>query len=261
MSAFVAVSGIRRYLRDHPDSSVQESAESLRRLDADYAAADFEGGIRLHARFPEAIDFVDPRDGIRQGLTVLIEAYKPWWCRFFPYGRQRLATALSQDELQTFKSAGLFEDQPSSTIVEWWDAHAAQMRSVTDEKLNAQGRWAEVLSLDYERTRLASLGIDNGPRWVAIDDNAAGYDIQSYDPTEYGIKNRLVEVKSTQRTPSRIILTRGEWNAALKFGEAYFFYIWKLPSEELIVKSGSEMADHIPADCGNGRWTELEIEI
>jgi hypothetical protein len=39
------------------------------------------------------------------------------------------------------------------------------------------------------------------------------------------------------------------------------FHIWKLPSEELIIKTVPEMSNHIPDDSGLGEWAEVEIEI
>jgi len=261
MSAFVALIGLRRYLHDHPDTPVEEAAVSLQRSDADLAAADFAGALRLHDQFAGTVDFSDPIIGLRSGLGILIEAHRPWWCRFFPYGRQRLATALTQNELQTFRSAGLFDETPPSDVVEWWDAFASLMRSADDQRKNAQGRHGERLSLDYERKRLAGLGICEEPKWVALDDNSAGYDIQSYDLTEYGLKNRLIEVKSSQRSSPRMILTRGEWDFAAKFGESYTFHLWQLPSEELIVLTVADISQHIPEDAGKGRWSELEIQF
>jgi hypothetical protein len=177
--------------------------------------------LRLHDQLSTEIDFFDPVIGLRAGLGTLIDAHRPWWCRFFPYGRQRLATALTQDELQTFRSAGLFEEVPPAEVVEWWDAFAALIRSAEDERLHAQGRYGERLSLTYERDRLVSLGISEEPKWVALDDNSAGYDIQSYEHTDYGLKNLLIEVKSSQRSPPRLVLTRGEWSAAVRYGDAY----------------------------------------
>lgn len=261
MSAFYAVGGLRRYIRDHPDSSPEQAAISLRSSDADFAAADFTGGIRLHEQLPDDIDFVDARLSIRKGLTVLIHRHLPMWSKFFPYGRKRLAVALTQDELQTFKSAGLFEEHPSSGVVEWWDALATKMRALADEALNAQGREGEVLSLDYEQKRLSSHGIGEKPRWTAIEDNGAGYDITSYDPTPFGLKNRLIEVKTTTWNPPRMILSRREWDVAVKYGDAYFFHLWRLPSAELTVLSQADVAAHIPTDCGKGAWTEVEIRF
>lgn len=261
MSSFVALIGLRRYLHDHPDTPAEEAAVSLQRSDADLAAADFAGALRLHEQLANDVDFSDPIAGLRVGLCILIESHRPWWCRFFPYGRLRLATALTQDELQTFRSAGLFDEQPPSEVVEWWDAFASLMRMEVDETNNAQGRHGERLSLDHERKRLEVLGIAEEPKWVALDDNSAGYDIQSYDLTEYGLKNRLIEVKSSRRSPPRMILTRGEWDSAVKYGEAYAFHLWQLPSEELIVLSVADIAKHIPDDRGSGRWSQLEIQL
>jgi len=261
MSAFTAVIGLRRYLHDHPGISADEAAQSLKRSDADFAAADFEHGLKIHSLLPDAINFADARIGIRQSLSVLIEAYSPWWCRFFPYGRQRLATALTTDEFQTFRSAGLFEDQPSVDVVAWWDAHAAQARLEDAERRTNQGRYAEALSLSYERVRLEAAGIGASPKWIALDDNSAGFDIHSYEQSPFGPKNLLIEVKSSQRNPPRIILTRGEWNAAQRFGDAYLFHIWKLPSEELTIMTVAQMSTHIPSDSGAGLWAEVEIEL
>ena len=261
MSAFVALIGLRRYLNAHPDTPVEEAAVSLQRSDADLAAADFAGALRLHEQLAGDVDFTDPIAGLRAGLGILIAAHRPWWCRFFPYGRQRLATALTQDELQTFRSAGLFDEKPPCEVVEWWDAFASLMRTADDEQKNAQGRHGERLSLEYERQRLIEVGISEEPKWVALDDNSAGYDIQSYDLTEYGLKNRLIEVKSSKRSPPRMIITRGEWDTAMKYGDAYTFHLWQLPMEKLISLTVDEIATHIPNDCGNGRWSELEIKF
>ena len=261
MSAFVALIGLRRYLHDYPDTPVEEAAVALQRSDADFAAADFFGALRIHERLAGNVDFSDPVAGLRAGLRILIEAHRPWWCRFFPYGRQRLAVALTQDELQTFRSAGLFDDKPPSEVVEWWDSFATLMRTTDDERKSAQGRHGERLSLNYERERLASLGIAEEPKWVALDDNSAGYDIQSYDLTAYGLRNSLIEVKSSERSPPRMILTRGEWDSALKYGTAYSFHLWQLPSERLINFTVAEIADHIPKDVGKGIWSELEIQF
>lgn len=261
MSAFVALHGLRQYLRNHPGVKAHDAVLSLKRSDSDYAGADFDVALRLHAKFPDNVDFIDPTVSLRRGLALLIELHKPWWIRFFPAGRQILATALTQDELQTFRSAGLFDERPVHEVVEWWDSFAALMRTAENERLSAQGRYAERLTLDHERKRLQSLGVAEEPRWTALEDNFAGYDVQSFDQTPYGLKNVLIEVKSSEFSPPRMILTRGEWEAAVQYGDAYVFHLWKLPSEELIVKSICEIAAHIPSDGGDGRWTKVEIQF
>lgn len=261
MSALAAVISLRRYLRDHPETTPHDAADALRRLDADNAGADYETGLQLHAIFEAEIDFIDPRRSLRNALTVLVQLHQPWWCKLAPYGRQRLATALTTDELQTFRSAGLMEVPPSDAVIQWWDSLAAEMRLIADEQRTAQGRYAEQLSYRHEQERLQSLGISEHPKWIAIEDNGAGYDILSYDQTQYGLRNRLIEVKSTTNEATRLVLTRGEWETALRFGAAYCFHIWKLPSEELTVKSVEEIAFHIPSDFGKGVWQEVKIVL
>ena len=69
----------------------------------------------------------------------------------------------------------------------------------------------------------------------------------------------MIEVKSSSRTPSRIVLSRAEWEAAVKYGNVYFFYIWRLPSQELMIRSVAEIETHIPKDSGEGIWVDVEI--
>lgn len=259
MSAFTAAIGIRRYIRDHPNTPNEEAALALRRSDADFAGADFSGGLRLCSYFSEDID--DVSASIRHALFLLIQKHQPWWLKLIPYGRQRLATALTKDELQTFRAAALYHPQPSLAVIEWWDRLAAMARSEQDERFTEQGRRAELLSFNREIDRLAEAGVETPPVWTALDDNEAGYDIKSYNTTEYGLANLLIEVKSSTRSPPRIILTRGEWEVAKKFGSAYIFHIWSFPAEELVVRSVKEISGHVPEDFGDGRWREIEIII
>lgn len=261
MSAFSAVIGLRRYLRDHPHTPLEEAVLSLQRSDADFAASDFDGGLQLHALLPAKIDFIEAEVCLRHSLSVLIHLRRPWWLRFFPSGRQRLATALTQDEFQTFRSAGLFAPTPSSEVVAWWDSLAAMERTQDNEQLTEHGRRGEFLSLQYERQRLLNDGIDDEPRWVALDDNSAGYDIQSYRRTPFGISNVLIEVKASTKAPPRIVLSRGEWKAAERYEEAYVFHVWSLIDETLMIKTVDEIRSHIPTDRGNGRWSDVEIQF
>jgi hypothetical protein len=261
MSAMEAVIGISRYLADHPESNDAEAVTALRRSDADYAAADYETGLELHVLFAGSVDFSDPTTGLRSALNLLIELHGPWWVRLAPYGRQRVAGALTKDELQTFRAAGLMDVPPSDVVVTWWDNLAAGARQFLDEQLTEQGRYAETLSLKYEASRLSELGIEEAPKWIAIEDNAAGYDILSYDLSEHGLINRLIEVKSTVSVVPRLFLTRNEWEAALRFGASYHFHIWSLPAEVLTIKSAVELTPDIPTDSGQGRWEQVEIVL
>jgi len=56
-----------------------------------------------------------------------------------------------------------------------------------------------------------------------------------------------------------MIITRGEWETALKFGSAYYFYLWLLPEETLIIKQAPEIALLVPQNVAGGEWLEAEI--
>ncbi len=259
MSSFTAALGIRRYIRDHTGTSADDAAIALKRSDADFAGADFVGGLELCDLLADDVDLADIPQLIRQALSALSVRHQPWWTKLIPYGRQRLATALTKDELQTFRAAGLYDPHPSVEVIAWWDHLAAQARATTDEQLSEQGRRAEMLSFNREIARLQAEGIDVPPVWTALDDNSAGYDIKSYNKSAYGLTNVLIEVKSTTRKPPRIILTRGEWEAAEKYGAAYMFHVWQLPDETLAVYSVEDISCHIPQDRTDGTWQEVEI--
>jgi hypothetical protein len=119
------------------------------------------------------------------------------------------------------------------------------------------------LSFDHEVARLAELGIAKSPRWVAIDDNTAGYDILSYDRGPLEPISRLVEVKSTIQSPLRFFVSRNEWNLANRSGTAYTFHVWDLRADQprLYERTAAQVGMHIPLDQGKGKWTVAEIPV
>jgi Domain of unknown function (DUF3883) len=96
---------------------------------------------------------------------------------------------------------------------------------------------------------------------IAIEDNAAGFDILSYDQGPVEPVSRLIEVKSSTQNPPRITLTRNEWEAATRFDQSYIFHIWTMPARTLIERSVADMVPHIPKDEGSGVWTSVEITV
>jgi len=127
----------------------------------------------------------------------------------------------------------------------------------------AQARAAEKLTIDHEIQRLGGLGIDKLPVWKGLDDNFGGYYVLSYDAEQFGLVNRLIEVKSTISSPLRFVLTRHEWERALKAGQSYFFHVWdmsKLPPI-LYVRTADQVASHIPTDNEKGKWSSAEVPL
>jgi hypothetical protein len=168
---------------------------------------------------------------------------------------------LSRDEQQCFRSAGLLEELHTAEIREWWDHVTANLRFAADQEKLKRARKAEQRSFDHETERLKQLGIPREPIWMSIDDNTAGYDILSYDVGAREPITRLVEVKSTIASPLRFVLTRNEWETALKFGSRYFFHVWDMQTGLLYERTAAEITPHIPTDNANGRWSNAIVPV
>ena len=265
MSALSALIALRAYLKTHSDADSATAATAIRRSNVDCAGGDFEAALDLHEILEHHIDFDNIQADLRTALRFLILHHRPWWMRAIPFGRDRLASAIGPDvdigrnELQCLRSAGLFDEPPLDDAVAWWDELAHLVRASQDEQRLLQGRHAERLSLAYERARLQELGIEGEPRWMSIEDNGAGYDIQSFDTGAYAPINKLIEVKSSMLRPNRMFITRNEWNAALKYRDNYVFHLWDMPAGVLKEYTVGEIAKSIPVDCGAGCWKEVEI--
>lgn len=115
--------------------------------------------------------------------------------------------------------------------------------------------------VDYEARRMRARGLDRAPVWMSIEDNTAGYDIQSFDVGSEGPVARLIEVKSTIASPLRFLLSRNEWETAKKFGAAYHFHVWDLQGPQLHERTVAEILPHIPTDNEKGKWSNAMIPI
>ena len=113
----------------------------------------------------------------------------------------------------------------------------------------------------YEVKRLVQLGMNMSPVWMSIEDNTAGYDIQSFDLGAEGPVTRLIEVKSTIASPLRFWLSRNEWEIAKKFGAAYFFHVWDMQGPQLHERTVVDIQPHIPSDNERGRWANVQIPV
>jgi Protein NO VEIN, C-terminal len=261
MSAFDGLLAIRRYRASHPRISLADVVPALKRISPDEAYHDYEAALILHSWVDESTDHAAIPAFFRQTLNILIERTKPWWVRFASFGRERLRAALTVNEAQCFQAAELFSNAPDAEIMTWWDALAQTVRADDNSSRLFQGREAEQMTIAYETQRLSLLGITNPPRWVALDDNSAGYDVHSFDQGPVEPIARLIEVKSCARRPPEIFLTRNEWETAIEREPNYRFHIWILPEKELIELRPSDVASHVPQDRGNGLWQIVRIGL
>lgn len=262
MSSFEALYVLHEYRKKYTESSDQELVRLLKRY-PDKCNLDYRKAVELESVI--GIDYeANFSDSLRNALKQIILQNRPSWMYAIVFGRKEVLNNLADmpNIRQCFKSAHLFDDEPAEGIIEWWDELSQLIRAEKDAKKVQTGREGEKLSYDYEKKRLLQLDIQESPKWVALDDNTVGYDIKSYNPSPYGLNNKLIEVKSCSTDNITIYLTRNEWNQAIKFQDNYFFHIWHLPTNTLKYElSAKEMEPYILQNKENAEWQILKITI
>lgn len=263
LSCFEGLRLVRYYRIRFPSYSTLEIKNLIEKVEADGVSLDLSAALH----FDKFLDESCPLDGTKfyqECIKSVQLSFRPSWSRLLWQGRARFTRSLNSNQKDIFAAAGLLEDPLSHEVVEWWDDVSSFGRMINDRAKLEQGRRAEILTLDYEKTRLLKLGINRQPQWLGLDDNFAGYDVMSYDLQPHGVMtNRLIEVKSTTASPLRFYITRNEWRQAEVSGNAYCFHVWDMSqdSPNLHVRSVDEVAQHIPIDSGNGKWTNVEIPV
>lgn len=256
--AFEAARAIRALRQRHPLMSAQEAAGLAEALSAD--GYDFEAGAILESELAADTSFVSASKFYRDCIEALVQR-NPIWIKLITLGRQKFVQKLPSDEQNCFEFSGLLSDPPLQDVIDWWDRIAGASRKEQQLAIMERARQAEQLSLEHERTRLSTLGINLKPLWVAFEDNTLGYDIISYDQGTPSPVSRLIEVKSTIVSPLRFHVSRNEWDEAIKYGSRYFFHIWDLRGPTLHIRTASEIALKIPSDNASGLWQNAIIPV
>lgn len=194
----------------------------------------------------------EPR--LRQALLDHIDASRPAWIQCAASGRSRVMAFAGGRVAQVMVEAGLasgFDDE----VVAFWDTLAARARGLSDASLTEIGRKGERLTIVHEEVRT---GIK--PKWVAINNNADGYDVLSV--VGGGDSRSLsIEVKtSALGVAGALHLTRNEWEMAQE-RVAHVFHLWDIHRDPpmLAKVSVDQMAAHISVDSGSGRWDTLSV--
>ena len=256
-----AISGLIRLRRELRNFPTKPPEDICRLLSATYANAgvDFEAALQLHEIMPSLPDSMP--EAFRCVISQLVLVTNPSWLGLIRRGRDALFSVVGVDVRTCFDRAGALEPIPDSSVVKWLDSLVSMAYAQNDAKLLALGREAECLSYEFERKRLAEYSAAPAIEWVALNDNTAGFDIKSTTLKDGVFVPRLIEVKSSQRQPPRIILTRHEWEVACRMGDTYMFHVWHLPSRSMTELAFREMLTHIPMDQGKGTWETVQVEL
>lgn len=262
MPAFEGLRVLRTYMTMHGCPDLMVASDLVERIEPDAHSLDLDAAQYLASLITPSV-----ANGGAEFYRACIEAVllkldHPW-SRIITLGRTRFTNKLRRDELSLFRNAGLLEDPASDDVAEWWAGLFGSIRQQADQKRNERARNAERLTLKHEAQRLSALGIPQRPKWMSLEDNTVGYDVLSYEPGPYGITNRLIEVKSSVASPLRFYVTRNEWEAALRFGDAFVFHIWNLATRppELHIRTVKQVQPHVPADNKKGRWQNAEFPV
>lgn len=199
-----------------------------------------------------ALGGYEPR--LRQALLDYIDATRPAWVQCAAYGRSKVMAFAGSGLAQIMVEAGLasgYDDE----VVAFWDALAARARGLRDASLAEIGRKGERLTILHEEART---GLK--PKWVAVNNNADGYDVLSV--VGGGDSRSLsIEVKtSAQGVAGAVHLTRNEWEMAQE-RVTHVFHLWDIQrNPPMLAKvSVDQMATHVSADSGSGRWETLSV--
>lgn len=262
LSCFEGLRMLRRYLSQYPHMPPEELLPIIGAVEADAHSLDMEAAIYL-SNIVERDCPLDGHDFYQVCIKAVLLKHQPIWAKQMREGRARFVGKLDPNDQDVFRAAGLMQEPTPPQVVRWWDIVSGFTRLMADQNKIEQGREAELLTLEHERQRLQSEGINLEPEWPGFDDNRAGYDVLSYVRVGSGIENRLIEVKSTKRSPMGFIITRNEWNKAARARDRYIFHVWDMKQEppKLYVRSVAEVEPHIPQNNGKGSWTNAEVPV
>ncbi len=266
MPAFEGLRILRIHIEQRPQDAPEALITVIRRIEADAHSYDLDAALALH----EMVTKDAPFHGVkfyRVCLASVLLKETPEWAKLITLGRGRFIKRLRAQEFRDirslFRQAQLLDEPPGDDDVAWWDDLQAHVRTRQNVEAMRRARFAEQLTLQREASLLQKQGIEARPRWMSIEDNTVGYDVLSYSKGEFGLLNKLIEVKSTIASPLRFNVSRNEWNEAVDFGDAFIFHVWDLQQNPPILyeRTVAQIALHIPKDSNKGKWTNALIPV
>jgi len=250
------------YREKHQNLNTTEIIQLIEKVDSNGHSLDLIASVELESLVGKLASN-NSRNIYQNCIHKVLIARQPNWISLMKQGRMRFIKSLGLNDYDVFSAAGLLDPHPTSDVVSWWDRMVADSRQIVDLEKMEQARNAERLTIKLESERLVEAGINKAPEWPGLDNNFAGYDVLSYIQGDYGIENKMIEVKSTVASPLRFYISRNEWNQAEKYGQSYIFHVWDMAQSPPILyeRTVSQISPHIPSDNEKGAWKSAEIPL
>ena len=247
---FAEIKNSFAYLGGLPSLKVVETAQAL-----NWLSAGEHGHAELTPCGTRLLSIAGYEAQLRQALLDYVDIEHPSWVQNASFGRRRVIGFADSQVAQVFVEAGL-ADGIADDVVAFWDAMAARARGQRDDRLSQIGRLGERLTIAFEARRTGKM-----PTWVAIDNNADGYDVLSVMDSS-DTRQLTIEVKtSTQGAAGFIMLTRNEWQMALE-SNFHVFHLWNVSDAsrpKLAIVSNDLILEHMPQDQGLGQWDSTKV--
>ncbi len=259
MAVIDAVIELRQFRTQKPELSLAECCRLLKLTPGAPSTFDYESAIELKdIRGVLTSPPVARETMMRDIVRCLVDELRPPWGMLFPMGRRVVQLNVPSDVRQCLFNAGYFNTSPQNVL--WWDPVAEQFRSAGVLGRIEVGRRGELLSMESERSTLASLGHTSlEPDWIAVKDETVGYDIVSFRGPASSPKTVHIEVKASERVPFSFFITDNEWRTAERLRPNYIFHFWYLPAKRLQEVTVDEIACHIPLNRANGTWKKAFV--
>jgi len=239
--------------------SPDEALAHIRQGDAQLNAFDYRSAFSVAEEFGWSVFSAHPdtASAFRTTLERLLPLLRPLWLRMLPSGRAKVMEMVNADVEQTLEIAQLLGFDPET--VAWWDRLAGVARALEDEERLRIGRDAEQQAYTRECQAVAGTGLQ--VRWVAIEDNGAGYDIVSWrpaDPTQMSYREHYIEVKGSTLA-GWVYITANEWRVATRRQDQWELQVWLIDEADPICLKVVDLERHMPHNQGDGRWVDVRI--
>lgn len=210
------------------------------------------------------IDLVVVQRRILAGVITKIRRDLLW----VAFVRPAELIALAKNEYECFEQLGLIDYRLSETASIWWERLRKAGSLFNDQVLKALGDEAELLSLDYEKRRLADvISSEDEIRWVSRESDLLGFDILSFVGESQPNARLNIEVKKLTKNSDQgfhFFISRNEARTA-EASSNYVFHLWDFQTngERLLhITSKDFVLARLPMDNGDsGLWESARVNI